>query len=235
MLPASRYHRQAAQAAEAAHCALEQGNDWRYHDVLYAGGNAPDSARARARGARPTSNRRACRRGVQPTAVMRKDVTADVAVAEVARRVDRGRACVRRTARRQPDVRASDLVPSIEANAATLETAIAAARRPPRSAATVPFSFDTCSCPTTWAGAGAARPSVGAGARCRSSGRVNRRDRHCRTAHRRRWNRTDCEMAGRKRLGFELGIRQRRRRLRWTIWWTQYRPTASADSSHVRP
>jgi type II secretory pathway component PulC len=38
------YHRHARQAAEAAECALEQGNYWRFHDLLYAEGGTPDRA-----------------------------------------------------------------------------------------------------------------------------------------------------------------------------------------------
>jgi protein-disulfide isomerase len=38
------FHRHAGQAAEAARCAAEQGNYWRFHDLLYAGGGAPDRA-----------------------------------------------------------------------------------------------------------------------------------------------------------------------------------------------
>jgi len=36
------FHRQAALAAEAARCALEQGNYWRFHDILYAGSGPLD-------------------------------------------------------------------------------------------------------------------------------------------------------------------------------------------------
>lgn len=39
------FHRQAALAAEAARCALEQGNFWRYHDILYAGSGPLDRDR----------------------------------------------------------------------------------------------------------------------------------------------------------------------------------------------
>jgi protein-disulfide isomerase/type II secretory pathway component PulC len=36
------FHHHAGKAAEAARCALEQGNYWRFHDQLYAQGTAPD-------------------------------------------------------------------------------------------------------------------------------------------------------------------------------------------------
>lgn len=36
------FHRHASRAAQAAHCAGEQGNYWRYHDALYAQPGAPD-------------------------------------------------------------------------------------------------------------------------------------------------------------------------------------------------
>jgi protein-disulfide isomerase/type II secretory pathway component PulC len=39
------FHRHAGQAAEAARCAAEQGNYWRFHDMLYAGSGAPDRER----------------------------------------------------------------------------------------------------------------------------------------------------------------------------------------------
>jgi protein-disulfide isomerase/type II secretory pathway component PulC len=39
------FHRNAAQAAEAAGCALEQGNYWRFHDSLYAGSGPLDHDR----------------------------------------------------------------------------------------------------------------------------------------------------------------------------------------------
>ena len=38
------FHRHAGKAAEAARCALEQGNYWRFHDVLYASAGTPDRA-----------------------------------------------------------------------------------------------------------------------------------------------------------------------------------------------
>jgi len=36
------FHRHAGKAAEAARCALDQGNYWRFHDVILAGADAPD-------------------------------------------------------------------------------------------------------------------------------------------------------------------------------------------------
>jgi len=36
------FHRHAGKAAEAARCALDQGNYWRFHEVLYATAGAPD-------------------------------------------------------------------------------------------------------------------------------------------------------------------------------------------------
>ena len=39
------FHRHAGTAAEAARCAAEQGNYWRFHDMLYAGAGAPDRER----------------------------------------------------------------------------------------------------------------------------------------------------------------------------------------------
>jgi len=36
------FHRHAGKAAEAARCALDQGNYWRFHDMLYATAEAPD-------------------------------------------------------------------------------------------------------------------------------------------------------------------------------------------------
>jgi len=38
------FHRHAGTAAEAARCALEQGNYWRFHDFLYAANATPDRA-----------------------------------------------------------------------------------------------------------------------------------------------------------------------------------------------
>ena len=38
------FHRHAGKAAEAARCALEQGNYWRFHDQLYTQGAPPDRA-----------------------------------------------------------------------------------------------------------------------------------------------------------------------------------------------
>ena len=38
------FHRHASRAAQAAHCAGEQGNYWRFHDALYAEPGAPDQA-----------------------------------------------------------------------------------------------------------------------------------------------------------------------------------------------
>lgn len=48
------FHRHAGKAAEAARCALEQGNYWRFRDALYAGSGPPDRARL-DRAARATS------------------------------------------------------------------------------------------------------------------------------------------------------------------------------------
>jgi len=39
------FHRHAGKAAEAARCAAEQGNYWRFHDMLYAGTGAPGRER----------------------------------------------------------------------------------------------------------------------------------------------------------------------------------------------
>jgi len=39
------FHRNASRAAEAARCALEQGNYWRFHDALYAGSGVLDDER----------------------------------------------------------------------------------------------------------------------------------------------------------------------------------------------
>jgi len=38
------FHRHATKAAEAARCAGDQGNYWRFHDVLYSAGGPPDRA-----------------------------------------------------------------------------------------------------------------------------------------------------------------------------------------------
>ena len=132
------YHRHAAQAAEAAHCALEQGNYWRFHDVLYAGGSAPD---------RPVLERAARASDLEPRAFAEclgdgrhaKDVTADVAVAR-SLGVSTVPAVFVNGLYASPDVRASDLVWLIERELATLETPsprLVAAT----TAATVPFQL----------------------------------------------------------------------------------------------
>ena len=130
------YHRHAAQAAEAAHCALEQGNYWRFHDVLYAGGSGPD---------RPVLERAARASDLEPRAFAEclgdgrhaKDVTSDVAVAR-SLGVSTVPAVFVNGLYASPDVRASDLVWLIERELATLKTAsprLVAAT----TAATVPF------------------------------------------------------------------------------------------------
>ena len=120
------YHRHAAQAAEAAHCALEQGNYWRFHDVLYAGGSGPD---------RPVLERAARASDLEPRAFAEclgdgrhaKDVTSDVAVAR-SLGVSTVPAVFVNGLYASPDVRASDLVWLIERELATLEDCVAPAR-----------------------------------------------------------------------------------------------------------
>ncbi len=198
------YHRHAAQAAEAAHCALEQGNYWRYHDVLYAGGNAPD---------RPVLERAARASDLEPRAFAAclsdgrhaKDVTCGRCGRQVVRRVDRAR-CVRQRPLRQP--RRARVGPRVVDRTRT--------RHAGDSVATARGRHDcrdgSISAPTrarvtnARAGTGAACAFRGAGARCRLPGGRIGRDRHCRTAHRRRWHRTTAKRQG-GTVGFRVGVR----------------------------
>ena len=115
------FHRLAPKAAEAARCALEQGNYWRYHDALYALGGPPDRAMleraARSSSLDVTAFVECLDRGGHAAAVAEDEATArSLGVSAVPAVFVNGLYA-------SPDVRPADLVWLIEIELARLATA----------------------------------------------------------------------------------------------------------------
>lgn len=112
------FHRHAGLASEAARCAAEQGNYWRFHDLLYSSGGPPDRAMLE-RAARGTSLDPAAFAACLDDGRYVDAVASDVALAR-SLGLSTVPAVFVNGLYASPDVRAADLVWLIERELATL-------------------------------------------------------------------------------------------------------------------